>query len=278
MEPVLKRAQEIPFGRALRTHWPEYFCEAVGLGLFMISACVFGVLLDHPMSPIYNGIESAVVRRVIAGLAMGSTAVAIIVSRFGRRSGAHLNPAITLNYFLLGKIARWDALFYVLAQFIGGIGGVWAGHLLIGSPLEHSSVRYVITQPGPQGEGLAFLAEMLIAAFMMLMILVVSNTPRLSRFTPWFAGALIAVYITLEAPLSGMSMNPARTLGSAFLAGEWRALWLYFAAPPLGMFIAATIYRGVAGVGNVFCAKLHHHNSERCIFQCSFVALRAAKE
>src|SRR5205085_2180893 len=102
----------------------------------------------------------------------------------------------------------------------------------------------------------------------------VSNTRRLSRFTGLIVGALIAGYITLEAPLSGMSMNPARTFASALTAGEWTAIWIYFTAPLLGMLIAGMAYRLRRGSRAVFCAKLHHHNRMRCIFRCRFAELQ----
>jgi aquaporin Z len=80
-------------------------------------------------------------------------------------------------------------------------------------------------------------------------------------------------YISIEAPLSGMSMNPARTFGSALSANTWTALWIYFTAPPLGMLLAAETYLRLAGARKVFCAKLHHHNNKRCIFRCNFQEL-----
>jgi aquaporin Z len=93
-----------------------------------------------------------------------------------------------------------------------------------------------------------------------------------ARYTPLFAGALVATYITLEAPLSGMSMNPARTFGSALAAQLWTSLWIYFTAPPLGMLAAAEAYRWQQGAHAVRCAKLHHHNDKRCIFRCDYQA------
>jgi aquaporin Z len=84
----------------------------------------------------------------------------------------------------------------------------------------------------------------------------------------------VASYITLEAPLSGMSMNPARTFGSAFFGRNWTAIWIYFTAPLLGMLAAAQLYLARRGRQAVACAKLHHRNSKRCIF-CEYQAGRS---
>src|SRR5258706_15689348 len=100
----------------------------------------------------------------------------------------------------------------------------------------------------------------------MTVILQISNNPRLDRFPGVCAGALVASYITVEAPLSGMSMNPARTFASALFANSWTALWVYFTAPLIGMLGAAEIYVGTGHNRPVGCAKLHHENAQRCIF------------
>ena len=271
--PELPIAHPNTASSAVRSHWPEYLIEAAALALFMISACVFGVLLEHPGSPLNQAIEDPLVRRTLMGLAMGGTAVAIIYSPWGKRSGAHMNPSVTLTFLTLGKIAGWDAAFYVASQFMGGVAGVIIAEILIGLPLRHSAVNYVLTLPGPDGPGVAFWAEILISGVLMLTVLVASNTQRLSRYTGLFAGGLLAIYITVEAPLSGVSLNPARTFGSALAAGEWTALWVYFTAPSLAMLLAGQVYRRRRWAHAVFCAKLHHNNDERCIFRCNYGGL-----
>ena len=250
-------------------HWREYAIEGSGLGLFMISACSFGTLLGHPDSPVVRFVRDPTVLRVLMGLAMGMTAVALIYSSLGKRSGAHINPATTLTFLRLGKIEPMDALFYIAAQFAGAIAGVEVASITIGSWLSHPSVDYVVTLPGRYGHSWAFLAEVAITFLLMSVILRVSNTPKLNRYTGIFAGLLVMTYISIEAPISGMSMNPARTLGSAFSARNWTAIWIYFTAPPLGMLLAAELYVR-RRVGPVLCAKLHHDNQERCIFRCNY--------
>jgi aquaporin Z len=106
----------------------------------------------------------------------------------------------------------------------------------------------------------------------MATVLVASNAPRLARHTGLCCGLLVAAYIAIEAPISGMSMNPARTLGSAAGARVFTSLWLYFAAPPLGMLLAAEAYTRLFGARRVRCAKLHHQNTQRCIFRCGYRA------
>src|SRR6266540_1568953 len=179
----------------------------------MISAAVFAAVLYHPRSPIHAAVSSDLFRRLFMGLAMGSTAVAIIYSPWGQRSGAHMNPAVTLTFFRLGKVARPDFIGYISAQFAGAIVGIAAAAVALGGLVSDPSVNYVTTLPGPTGNAVAFMAEATISFVMMTMVLTVSNHRRLARFTGLCAGLLVWIYIIVEAPLSGMSMNPARTFG-----------------------------------------------------------------
>jgi aquaporin Z len=261
---------------AIKKHWPEYLMEAAELCLFMIAAGAFVTLLEYPGSPVHQALPNPTLRRVLIGLAMGLTAISIVYSPIGKRSGAHFNPSVTLTFFRLGKIAPWDALFYILAQFVGAAVGVALVARILGNTLADPAVNYVVTVPGPGGPGIAFLAEAVLSFILMTVVLAVSNTDSLARFTGLFAGALVATFISLEAPLSGMSINPARTFGSAVWAHIWTSLWIYFAAPSLGMLIAAQVRLWAKGAGKVRCAKLHHHNSMRCIF-CAYQEARTSQ-
>ena len=249
-------------------HWPEYLIEAGAIGTFMVSAAVFTTVLYHPSSPFSGAISNELVRRALMGLAMGSTAAAIIYSPWGQRSGAHMNPAVTLTFFRLGKVAPPDVVGYITAQFIGAIVGIAAAAVALGGLVSHPSVNYVTTLPGPTGDAVAFVAEALISFVLMLTILTVSNHSRVAPFTGICAGLLVWTYITVEAPLSGMSMNPARTFGPALLARDFPGLWIYFTAPPLGMLSAAEVFTRRFGVQRVLCAKLHHPDKGPCIFGC----------
>jgi aquaporin Z len=226
----------------LRAHWPEYLIEAWALATFMVSASIVTTELEAPGGLLRGAIGNYRVRLALIGLAMGSTAVALIYSPWGKRSGAHMNPCVTLAFFSLGRISAIDSAFYIIAQFAGGLLGVLAAWALLGSAFAQPPVSFIVTLPGTAGTAAAFLAEAGISLMLMLAILEVSNSRRWSQYSGLVAGLLITCYVAFESPLSGMSMNPARTLASALPARNCVGLWIYFSAPCLGMWAAARIF------------------------------------
>jgi aquaporin Z len=249
--------------QALRQHWREYLIEAWALGVFMIAAGAVTTLLEYPGSSTHAALPDPNLRRLLAGLAMGLTAIALIYSPWGKRSGAHMNPAVTLAFLSLGRMRRWDAVFFIVAQFIGGTLGVLLVLAVLGPAFAAPPVNYAATVPGPSGQAIAFIAELTISAGMMGMILAVSGSRRAAPLTGVVAGCLVASYIILEAPLSGMSMNPARSFASTAPGLMWRSLWIYFTAPVAGMLAGAQLYRLTRN--RVACAKLVHPPNVRCI-------------
>jgi aquaporin Z len=249
-------------------HWPEWAIEGALLGCFMVAACGLATALYHPASAAHRWLPDAGARRLLMGIAMGATAVTLIRSPWGRRSGAHMNPALTLTYLRLGKIAPADCAGYVGAQFVGAAAGVLLTRVALGTAAGDPAVQFAVTVPGAGGIAVAFVAELAISFVLMTVVLVATNDPWLAPSTPFLCGALVATYIAVEAPLSGMSMNPARSFASALVAGRWTALWIYFTAPPLGMLAASEAYVRWPGARRVLCAKLDHGGAGRCIFNC----------
>ena len=246
--------------------------EAAELAAYMFVICATVTLFQHPASPTREVIPAGIWRRIFTGLVMSTTVIVIIKSPWGRQSGAHFNPAVTFTFYRLGKVRSWDAAFYIAAQALGAIGGVELANCVLQGAPANAAVRYAATAPGVYGSPAAFIAELTISFISMTTVLYTTNRERIARYTPYFAGALVATYITFEAPLSGMSMNPARTFGSAFHASYWQSIWIYFVAPTLGMLSAAEVFLRVRKGIPPRCAKLYHTSDKRCIFNCGYPA------
>jgi aquaporin Z len=252
------------FKSSLSEHWPEYLIEGWALGCFMIAVGLLVTVFESPTSPVYACIRSAGLRVALLAGSIGMSLALVIQSPWGKRSGAHMNPAITLAFLWLRRIQPWDALFYVLAQISGGTFGVVLVAVFAGKLFTEPPIQYAITVPGSAGQAVAFLAETAISFSLMATILTFTTSPCLIRFTPLAIGSLVAFLIMIEAPLSGASMNPARTLASAVPGMAWHHLWIYLLGPTLGMLLAAQLHFYARGRA-VGCAKLLHPRDVRCI-------------
>ena len=244
--------------------------EAAELGVLMFCICLFGTLLYSDMPPIAPSALSTTAKPLLMGIAVAITTFLIIRSPFGRRTGAHFNPAITLTYFYLGRVHRWDTLYYVVSQFAGGLTGVFVAHRILGQRLSAPPVCYVITIPGEYGSFIAFFAEFVLSGLLMTVVLLASNRRLLARFSPVIVSTLIVFYYVLCPSLSGFSVNPARSFSSAIFAWIWQGIWVYFAGPCLGMLTAAVIYIRSMGSEKVYCAKVFHDLRSTCPFNCRF--------
>ena len=227
----------------IRKNGPLYLIEAWALGTFMVVASLVVIVVEHPALPVREVIASPLLRRAIIGSCMGLTAVCLIYSPWGKRSGAHLNPAVTLAQWRLNRITTTNMVFYILAQFIGGALGVALVHGLLPAYMSHPAVNHVATMPGKTGIWVALACEFGMAFCLLTMVLALSNAKRFAAYTGYFVGVVVAFYITFEAPFSGMSINPARTVSSALLAHVWTAVWIYFVGPIAGMTLAGWLYR-----------------------------------
>jgi aquaporin Z len=263
---------------ALRSGWRAYACEALGLGGFLLVVGVVDAVVWAPQSPVSPLIASDPAKRAVVGVAAGLYLIALIYSPLGHESGAQINPSITLAYLRLKKIRLLDAGFYIGAQFIGAVLGVLVFAAVMPSWAAAPQVNYIVTAPGIWGYVGAFVAELCITFAMMLLVLESSNRPRLKRYTGLFCGSFLAFLILVESPISGTSLNPARSTGSALIAGGWYNLALYFIAPVLGAQIAIVAFRRGNNARPVACAKLHHPpaghpGADRCIMKdCAYRA------
>jgi aquaporin Z len=248
---------------ALKKNWTVYLIEAWGLGLLMMAVVGFVILIEHPSLPIRYTVTSEFVRRMLIGIIVGLTTIGIIYSGWGKRSGAHINPAVTLAQYQLDRINGYDAVWYMIFQFVGSIVGVALMQILLPSYIADPSVNYAVTTPIATDNGIfvSFFCEITMSFMMLTIILYVTNHKTWANYTGYFIGFTAALFITFAAPFSGMSINPARTVGSAFWANVWSGMWLYFVAPISGMQIAAWVYRKQYRVRNGECETLKMHLS-----------------
>ncbi|TPG65629.1 MIP/aquaporin family protein [Hymenobacter nivis] len=227
---------------ALRRHWPYYLAEAAGPAAFLVVSSATAVIFHHPNSAVARALgPSELVQRVGLGLVIAGLIMAMAYSPWGKRSGAHFNPAVTLGFWRLGHIRTADAAWYVLAQFAGALGAGFLMFNLLQQWFGYPAIHYNITRPitGDYGWLLALGAEIGISAVFLLVLLGALHSARFKGWAGALSGLMLAVFIVFESPLSGMSLNPARSTGTAVAAQLAPALWVYFAGPLLAMWAAA---------------------------------------
>jgi aquaporin Z len=245
-------------GRAWRPHWRAYAAEAVGTAL-LVFVGLSAVIFDFgPGSPVAALVPAAFARRLLTGFLFGATGALVAVGPVGRVSGAHLNPVLSAGFWLAGSLGARDALAYAAAQFVGALGGAAALPLAWGA--FGAAVRFGATLPGTAGTAWPAVAGETLATFALVgAILFFVGHPRLRPFTPAMLPPLVAVIVACEAPWSGASMNPARTLGPAVVAWAFRGLWAYFLGPSAGAAAAALAF---VRTDRVHVAKLAHHGHD----------------
>lgn len=232
--------------QALRRHWPHYLAEAAGIMAFLTVSSLAAVVFHHPDSALARAFgPQAWVQRIGIAVAVGLLITAMANSPWGKRSGAHFNPAVTLGFWRLGYIATADALWYVLAQLAGAVVAGTSLFWLLKPWFGHPDIHYNTTVPieAAHGWALALGAEIMISAALMLVLLWALHSPRRKPWAGALAGLTLAAFVVVESPLSGMSLNPARTLGTAVAAGTYTHLWLYFLGPLGAMWATAALYQ-----------------------------------
>jgi len=255
---------DLPLADTLRRHWPEYAIEAGFLAVFLLCGglATAWASLGAEAFP-----SDPAIRRGLAGLATGLVLIAMIYSPWGRRSGAHLNPAITLAYWRLGKVGRWDGLFYLLSQVGGSLVAIYL--LRRGALLPANLPRSLLAaSTAPSNEWSAALTAFVLSATAMLLILFTSNHVSWFRWTGLLYGLLVMLVVACAAPLAGFGMNVARLFAVDISGNAGIVQWLNLLPPLLGMPAAVEAYRLFTGRRQVLCAKLAHNTHGRCIFRC----------
>lgn len=248
-------------------HWLEYGAELLGtaFNIFVgLSAVVFDFGKGLPMEHL---IPDKSIRLLITGLIFAGSGSLVAISPLGKLSGAHINPSVSLAFWAQGKMHQHDIGGYIIGQFLGAIIGaallvaVWGKYA--------ASVTYGMTLPGTGYQlWYVFLAEVIMTCLLVLSIFIFLSSHRLMRWTPLMTWLLVATMVWLGAPISGTSLNTARSIGPALVTWFWQDQWLYCIAPPLGAMVAVGVFRLLSmGERQILTAKLFHVPNYRCIFK-----------
>ena len=263
--PILPRAKDLPPASAHAWHWPEYGVEFVGTAtnVFVgLSAVVFN---SAPGLPGMHLIPDGSLRLWVTGLIFAGSGSLYTISPWGRLSGSHINPSVTLAFTAQGKMHWHDTLGYLAAQFAGGAVGA-AMLALAWSPFA-ARIGGGVTLPGPgYSVGQAFWAELAMTFFYVLAIFFFVSKRTLLRWTPLMNWLVVSGLVWLGAGVSGTSLNPARSFGPALVSGNWHAQWIYAVAPPRGALLAAAAWH-LGGMRKLLTAKLYHVEWYRSVFR-----------
>ena len=238
-------------------HPGEWAAELVGTAILVFGG-LSAVVADFAAgSPVAHILPATSPRLLLTGALFAGTGALVTISPIGRRSGAHLNPAVTLGFWLTGHVHLDDLAGYVAGQVVGAIIGAIALIAVWGRAA--ASVHDGVTQPATGlSEPQAALIEALMTAALVLTILVFVSSTRTMRWTPLAVWAVVTVLVWQGAPYTGTSLNPARSLGPAIVAEDWHAVWVYVAGPLAGAILAVALKRLVLPDVVPLTAKLFH--------------------
>ncbi|GHO47749.1 MIP/aquaporin family protein [Ktedonospora formicarum] len=251
-----------------RPHWPEYGSELLGTAFLVFIALSVVTLTFGSCSPLATALPKSSARRLIAGLILAASGPLVAISPLGKLSGAHLNPALSLAFWLQGKMHPHDLAGYLASQLLGAVLGAGVAVLVWGA--WAASIQNGVTAPG-MGYSIwsVMLIEMGLTCLLVLAIFLFLSNHRLMHWTPFMTWLLMAFIYWLAAPISGSSLNPARSFGPALVSWFWRDQWVYYLASPLGALLAVGFFRSLnlVGIHDVLTAKLFHAPRYRCIFK-----------
>jgi aquaporin Z len=245
-------------------HPVEWSCELAGTALLLIGG-LSAICLDFgPHSPVAAHLASHSWRLLLTGLMFAGCGSLVAISPLGRRSGAHLNPVVTLAFWLRGNVHPHDLIGYSICQFAGALLGTAVVELLWGSTAR--VLEFGATVPGHGLDGIAAAGvEAAMTATLVLTILFMTSHHSSARWTPLVVWIVIAVLVWQGAPYTGTSLNPARSLGPALFGHRLGVYWIYVVGPLTGAVIAAGLHQVLPGDRPV-TAKLFHDPAYRSTF------------
>lgn len=251
---MVKRGRPFP--------WMLYGAELIGTAVLVAVGLSIVILNFGQGSPVIRLLPDAGARRLITGFLFGTTGALIALSPIGKESGAHINPAVTLGFWLMGKLKARHMPGYMLAQLAGAAVG--ALPLLAWGEMGRS-IDFGATFPNAAyGMGWALLGETVTTFALIFGLFFFLQHRRLRNFTPALFPFLYAAMVFVEANVSGTSTNPARSFGPSLISGDWHGGWVYWLGPLLGTLFGVMIFKMTGRHwSKIPVAKIHHFEHDR---------------
>lgn len=214
-----------------------FVSEFLGTAFLLLGGLSVVIFMFGTGSLMEQIIPDVKVRQIITGFLFGSIGASIALSPIGKVSGAHINPAVTMVFWLFRKLESRLAVTYIVAQLTGAVIGCLP--LLIWGQTGRS-IEFGATTPGQGYSILTALSGEVITTFTMVSLLIIFiGFRQIRQFTPLMFPILYGIMVPLEAAISGTSTNPARSLGPAVISGQWSGWWIYLIGPLAGAFLAS---------------------------------------
>jgi aquaporin Z len=224
-------------------------CAAEFAGTALLLAIGLSIVIFNwgKGSVVASWVPSVPLRRLVTGFLFGCTGCLVTISPIGKISGAHINPAVSLAFWLRGKMKTKLLIGYIISQMLGAVAGCVP---LLCWGEQGRSINYANTSPGPAGIAAAFTGEMLTTSCLICLIFIFVGSKKLRSYTPYTMPVLYGCMVWAETVYSGCSTNPARSFGPAVISGVYSGYWLYIAAPVTGVLLVVGAFR---------ISRLHHY-------------------
>ena len=219
-----------------------YASEFFGTAILMIAGVSAISLSFGESSQVGSLIPNQILRLAFAGAGFGLGAVVVVYSTLGQTSGGHLNPALTIAFWMQDKIETKKLAPYIVSQCLGSLAGTALVAIVI--PELSSSVGHGVTNVAEIiTPGIAILLEAFLMMIFVFMIFWMTASHDRSRYTGLMVFLYLVVFVPLEGPLTGTSINPARSIGPAIVANNYADLAVYIIGPIIGAVAGTLIAR-----------------------------------
>ena len=246
-------------GKDWRVRWRLFFSEVIGTAALVCGGLSLVIVMFGDGSPMGRIVPNESLRNAVTAFLFGCVGTTVALSRIGKESGAHINPAVTMGFWLLRKLDARTAMGYIVAQLVGACLGALP---LLAWGAMGRSVAFGATIPGEgYSTSTVVMGEAVTTFALVATLCVFLGFRHLRRFTPFVIPCLYAVMVPLEAHISGTSTNPARTFGPALISGRWDGWWIYWVGPMIGMLAAVAAFSSFAK--RIEVAKLYHFETDR---------------